>query len=155
MNLHDLAQAPGPDGQPLAGCVGCDGGPWPQALLPAPDDCTGWTAEELADAIGVPLADWPGNCYVISRAVLDRALVSGVARGGQWVGRIAPGSYFHHKLTDGGRRLAVMPRGIRHGWVELDDGRVLDPTRWVFEGASPYVYVGPNRGEYELEGEAA
>lgn len=30
----------------------------------------------------------------------------------------------------------------RHGWVELEDGCVLDPTRWVFEHVEPYIYVG-------------
>lgn len=32
----------------------------------------------------------------------------------------------------------------RHSWVLLDDGRVLDPTRWCFEGYPARVYVGPS-----------
>jgi hypothetical protein len=46
-------------------------------------------------------------------------------------------------------------RGVpftRHGWVVLKDGRVLDPTRWVFEDAQPSLYLGPPSEEYDEGG---
>jgi len=57
----------------------------------------------------------------------------GRARHGHWTGDVAYGSHFD--------RRAQLPF-IAHGWIQLDDGRVLDPTRWVFENVAPYLYVG-------------
>ncbi len=40
----------------------------------------------------------------------------------------------------------------RHGWVVADDGRtVWDPTRWVFEGVEPYIFVGPLESHQEYD----
>ncbi|WP_217648976.1 hypothetical protein, partial [Paracidovorax wautersii] len=38
---------------------------------------------------------------------------------------------------------------VRHGWIECDDGSLVDPTRWVFEGAEPYIYFGRPSREYD------
>lgn len=43
------------------------------------------------------------------------------------------------------RELSFIP----HGWVLMPDGRIFDPTRWTFEAKSPYLYVGPDRDEYD------
>jgi hypothetical protein len=70
---------------------------------------------------------------------------------GHYLGPVAPGTLFS------GRHGFV-----QHGWVELADGRVLDPTRWAFEGVEPYLYVGVrdhydeggNQLRRQLQGEA-
>ncbi len=90
-----------------------------------------------------PAAGWAGRCYAVSAAAVDRGLVSGVAVYGHFLGKISPRSYFASR------------RGwpfVRHGWVRLPDGRVLDLTRWTFTGRAPYVYAGRNRGEYDEGG---
>jgi hypothetical protein len=98
-------------------------------------------ASRWAKRIGRPLSSWMGDCYTIARLVIDHGLVRGVARYGAYMGEIAPGSMFADR--------ADVPGGVNHGWVELKDGRVVDPTRWVFEDVEPYIYRGENRGEYD------
>ncbi len=49
----------------------------------------------------------------------------------------------------------MFDRGLpfaRHGWIQCDDGRICDPTRWAFEGAEPYIWVGPNNSNYDPGG---
>jgi hypothetical protein len=48
---------------------------------------------------------------------------------------------------------------VQHGWVVLSApagaalcGYICDPTRWVFEGAAPYIFWGKNNGEYDEGG---
>lgn len=42
---------------------------------------------------------------------------------------------------------------VRHGWILADDGRVIDPTRWVFERKAPYLFAKLDRtGEYDEGG---
>jgi hypothetical protein len=89
-----------------------------------------------ADVIQIPLSQWPCNCFMIATAFIRTGLVKGKACYGGWLGPIAAGSPFE------GRGYT------HHGWVEQrgvsDDKLIVDPTRWVFENVSPYVYVGPN-----------
>lgn len=85
-------------------------------------------ALHVAEAIDLPLDQWPGQCYGISCAVLKANIVKGRAVYGHYRGHVAPGTLFS------GRTI------IQHGWIETEDGRVVDPTRWVFEGAKPYIY---------------
>jgi hypothetical protein len=87
--------------------------------------------------------NWRGKCYQISYQCVERKLVKGVAVYGHWLGRVHPDSMFF----SGGR----MPF-CRHGWVILDDGRIFDPTRWVFEAVKPYLYVGPGDAKEYDEG---
>lgn len=89
-------------------------------------------AEEVAELIHWPLDEWPGFCYGIAECLLDAGIVEGHLRYGHWLGPVAHGSMFW------GRPL------IRHGWVEKPDGTIVDPTRWVFEDAEPYIYEGRN-----------
>lgn len=58
-------------------------------------------------------------------------VVTGHVRYGFFWGKVAEGSPFDH----------TSPLH-RHGWVELPDGRIWDPTRWVFEDVDPYIYIG-------------
>jgi len=95
-------------------------------------------------AIGHPPEDWIGNCYAIACQILEAGLVKGRAAYGHFRGEVSPDAprfgEDHHRGWQ------------RHGWIILEDGRVLDPTRWVFEAKKPYIYVGPNDHEYDEGG---
>lgn len=90
--------------------------------------------EDLAALIGIPLADWPGNCHGIAEAVLRRAPVDGMRlTRGHWHGYISRNSIF------GARDFT------QHSWLVLADGRILDPTRWTLEDPKrPAIYLGVN-----------
>lgn len=91
--------------------------------------------EQVADLIGIPLTEWPGSCYGVATALVEHGLVPEGSRAvyGHWIGPIAPTSMFAARRSIG---------FTGHGWVLTDDGQVIDPTRYVFEDAAPYVYVG-------------
>jgi|SRR5882757_11575299 len=83
-----------------------------------------------------PTEQWKGNCFALATQVVRRGIVEGDAVYGMWHGPIAEGSFFEE-------RHGSLPF-TQHGWVNLHDGRICDPTRWVFENVEPYIYVGPN-----------
>src|ERR1041384_5251924 len=87
-------------------------------------------ANQVAKIIGLPVERWPGNCYSVAALCITKGVVVGRLQFGMWLGHIAKASVFK------GRPMA------RHGWILLPDGRIWDPTRWVFEAAEPYIYVG-------------
>lgn len=97
--------------------------------------------EAVASAIGIPVDRWPGNCHGIALAMLKAKIVTGTDRYGHYHGFIHPDCE-----RFGGRAFT------HHGWIE--DGDVLiDPTRWVFECAEPYIYIGPaNDPDYDFGG---
>lgn len=99
-----------------------------------PMDLTGMpTMEQCVKLVGPP-AEWKGRCAEVAARIAAAYLNDkGFPRYGAWHGDAHPQSFFASR-----RGLAF----IRHGWFELKDGRVFDPTRWVFEGAEPYLYVG-------------
>jgi hypothetical protein len=88
-------------------------------------------------ALKEPAAAWVARCYEIASKIVDAGLVKGAAVYGHWTGSVNRRSRFYGKPI------------VQHGWIALDaavydmnPGAVLDPTRWVFEAASPYIYVG-------------
>lgn len=87
----------------------------------------------IAEAIGLPLTDWPGNCHAVADRVLRRLPTQGM--------RLVRG-HFHGWTSPA----SVYGRGPQqHSWLRLQDGRVLDPTRWAFDQpGKPYLYVGEN-----------
>jgi len=91
------------------------------------------TLEACERALNEPASAWLARCYEISCKIVEAKLVDGDAVYGHWVGNVAPGSHFAGRTSTG---------FVRHGWILLKDGRVLDPTRWVFEDVEPYLYVG-------------
>lgn len=99
----------------------------------------------IAERIGVPVRDWPGQCYCIACLMLEKEVVKGEPRYGHWRGPIAPGSRF-----DRGSPVT------RHGWIQAKEGGrdiIIDPTRWVFEDRSPYIYQAPDfEGWYDAGG---
>lgn len=81
-----------------------------------------------------PTNNWVGQCFgIASEAVRHKLVPKGsVAVYGHWLGPIHDDSIF------GGRSFT------QHGWVNLPDGTICDPTRWVFEHVAPYIYFGPS-----------
>lgn len=82
-----------------------------------------------------PPDGWAGNCFGIATATVKHKLVpkGSAAVYGHWLGPIHSESMFF---------LPNRPF-VQHGWVILPDQTVCDPTRWVFEHVSPYIYYGP------------
>lgn len=99
------------------------------------------TVEKL-EAVAGPASDWEGSCYAI--ACRAAKLVNGQPRYGHWLGTVNPNGYW-------GPYAGAMFQ--RHGWVKLDDGRILDPTRWSFEAVEPYIWLGANDGTYDAAGQ--
>ena len=85
----------------------------------------------VARTIKIPFKKWPGKCYEIACAILKTNIIKGKARYGHWLGPVKEKTMFDKKPI------------IHHGWIECDD-LIVDPTRWVFEGVKPYIYVGEN-----------
>ena len=121
----ELAQLPGPA--------------WPRPLR---------DLVAAAELLGEPASAWAGRCYEIATALHRAATGAGFLTGGRVVyghyrGPVTPDSHF-------GRRAAA--GWIQHGWIDLGDGTVLDPTRWAFDGADPYLYQGPG-ADYDEGGD--
>lgn len=87
--------------------------------------------ERAIAELGDP-ATWEGRCHEMAHLMLVKGLVQGRLQYGNWVGPIADGSRFSGRAF------------THHGWIVQDDGTIVDPTRWVFEGVAPYIYAGPN-----------
>lgn len=96
------------------------------------------TVKDVAKAIKIPAKQWVNRCHEIASAIVDEGLVKGRAVYGLYLGPVDDDSFFNSEAP-----------GHRHGWVKLKGGRVLDPTRWVFENLPPYIYVGPRSREYD------
>jgi hypothetical protein len=88
------------------------------------------TIDALEAALGIPVDDW--DAYETALAIVDKGLSDGVAVRGYWTGPIAERDAVE---TDAHGR-------VRHGWILTPTGRILDPLRWLFEDAAPYVYEG-------------
>lgn len=97
--------------------------------------------DHVGRVIGLAPSLWAGQCYGIALAVVETGLVDGRARYGHWLGPVAPGTLFSRRPL------------VPHGWIEKAAGIVVDPTRWVFEDVSPYIYEGPN-DHYDVVGNA-
>ena len=67
-------------------------------------------------------------------------IVTGKLQDGHYIGEIHPDSIFLGK--------GPLDKGLRHCWIELDDGRVVDPTIWTITCEEPYIYIGENNGKY-------
>lgn len=98
-------------------------------------DASQVTVQDVQLAIGMTAKEWAGNCHAVASAIVDSGLVNGDVVYGHWTGPIATGSMFASPT----RPFA------RHAWILLQDGRIFDATRWVFEDVDPYIHVGwPN-----------
>jgi hypothetical protein len=103
------------------------------------------TVEQVVEAIGVPLENWEGNCYGIASLLAESGLVKGRPVYGHFLGKVSEES----EMWSARSRHPF----VQHGWVELEDGRIVDPTRWSFEAKEPYIWVGEDgQGEYDEGG---
>jgi hypothetical protein len=92
--------------------------------------------EQIEAAIG-PVESWKGNCYGVADALLNSGLLQPVidrfgmiqVTYGQYFGVVLKGNQFSDKAL------------IRHGWLELEEGIVIDPTYWVFVNEEPELRV--------------
>jgi len=98
--------------------------------------------KKIAREINVPEDKWTGRCFEIATKIYKSGLVPKNSRVvyGLWLGIIKDNNVFS------GRPFT------HHGWIELDDGTIYDPTRFVFENKNPYVWIGINAGEYDVGG---
>jgi len=87
---------------------------------------------------------WPGQCLAVVLSVLRNGLADGRQSNGTWCGPVA------QRHRDRYDPAEVALRRVRHTWITLTDGRVLDPTRWVFDDSAPYVYVGTDPERWYL-----
>lgn len=99
--------------------------------------------DRIAKKIKWPVSDWPKNCYAISVAIYRAKLVPAAScvRYGIWWGPVAEGSPFADRPFS------------HHGWIELPDRRIYDPTRYVFENVEPYIWIGSYSPDYDIAGQ--
>lgn len=98
---------------------------------------------DIEKAIGIPAKKWSKRCYEISCAILNSGIIDGLAVYGHYNGLVVEGSPFYKKTF------------IRHGWIVTPDGKIIDPTRWVFECVEPYIFVAKeSHPDYDRGGEA-
>ena len=81
--------------------------------------------------------NWPRFCCDVSAGILVNHLIEGTLMRGLYAGNIHRSSEFSS---------ATNP--FEHCWIELEDGRVLDPTRWTITCEEPYVYIDNNNIDY-------
>ena len=89
---------------------------------------------KAAKKIGIPMRSWAGRCYEIACLFVEKGVVNGTPVYGHWLGKVDP------KAQKFGERSGLPFQ--HHGWVLMKNGTVVDPTRWVFENAKPYVFIG-------------
>lgn len=94
-------------------------------------------------ALSLPTKKWKGNCHFIACLFVEKKLVKGRAVYGHWLGAVSPKSFFANRQK--------MPFQ-QHGWIKDGNGKIIDPTRWVFEAKQPYIFVDKNNGEYDEGG---
>lgn len=95
-----------------------------------------------------PARQWAGRCYEIAVACIDHGFVEGVPVYGHFIGEVNPRSYFG--------QLKRPTAFVQHGWVLVrgNQNLIFDPTRWAFTNEDPFLYFGPNKGEYDEGGNA-
>jgi hypothetical protein len=84
----------------------------------------------VARRIGIPLDEWPDREDMVAYQV-SHVFEIGSYADGHYLGLVdpdAPRFGVNSKLPMQG-----------HSWIELPDGTIVDPTRWVFENVEPYV----------------
>jgi hypothetical protein len=103
------------------------------------------SADEVGEAIGLSPSQWPKRCYEVAGLVAKSGLLQSAcdAHGpirlcyGLYDGPISAASPF------------ALQSMARHGWLEIDSGPVIDPTRWVFTATAPVLaVVGPDDYDY-------
>lgn len=84
---------------------------------------------EIESAINTHSDLWIGHCHLTSSKILKSGIITGNLVYGHYHGPIHEDSIFS---------MDVNPS---HGWIELGDDTICDPTRWVFDNVEPYLYM--------------
>ena len=87
--------------------------------------------EQVSESIDIPYEKWVARCYEIAAKIVKADLVEGKAVFGKYQGYIADSSFFAGKCG----------KLTNHGWILTKSGYIIDPTRWVFENTTPYIYI--------------
>jgi hypothetical protein len=96
------------------------------------------TIKQIEDAINIHSDRWIGHCHFTSSKILQSGIIDGDLIYGTYIGPIHENSIFSTDFRP------------QHGWIELPDGSICDPTRWVFEDVDPYLYISTNNNlEYQ------
>ena len=97
------------------------------------------TAEAVAQHIDLDVDDWINHCDLVVRRMKERKVVGPNAV----IERMSPGPWEDPADTD--------QNLIFHDYLRLEDGRVVDPTRWCYQSSErPFIYVGLGDGiEYD------
>ncbi len=98
------------------------------------------TIEDIENKLDLPTEHWHGKCTLIAHYA--HWFIGGHEIYGKYQGPIDEDGYWENRRA--------LPNN--HGWVLLDDGRILDPTRWSFENVEPYIYIGKNDDDYDEGG---
>jgi hypothetical protein len=111
--------------------------------LPTLEECE----QALEDSFGPSgsAAAWVGRCYEIAAKLLAQNDIEGSVLEGRFPKgtRLCYGHYLGERTPAG---LYPNHYGVpfaQHGWLELPDGRIFDPTGWAFYSSEPAIYVGP------------
>ena len=98
--------------------------------------------ELIEKRIGIPAIEWKGRCHEIAHQIYLKDLVpkDSKVRYGLWWGFISQDSVFSNRPF------------THHGWIELSDGRIYDPTRFVFFDGEPSIFIGEKNEDYDAGG---
>lgn len=99
------------------------------------------TIKQCEGEIG-PAREWKGRCHEVALKLHQSGLIRGRVAYGHWLGPIKRKSFFNERRG--------MPF-VQHGWI-LQNTVIIDPTRWVFEAATPYVFSGKDEAGFYDEG---
>lgn len=106
------------------------------------------SVEDIAQAIGLPVEQWPGNCYAVAVKMNEKLQLGLTPCYGHFSGWVHRASMFSPRMQSMGV--------VNHGWLATDDGVIVDPTRFVFENQPAGIYIGrEHSADYERGGNSA
>lgn len=92
------------------------------------------SAAPLAKCLDLPPLEWVMRCHEISAMAIGSGCITGSTIYGNYYGPISSECPMEEWIL---RSQQGIP--VRHGWIRQPSNVIIDPTRWVFEGADPYV----------------
>ena len=103
------------------------------------------SVKKLVACLGATPDQWISQCHIIATAAIQAGCYDGEARYGSYFGPVSKRCPFEDFII---KKQQNVP--IRHGWIEQDDGTIIDPTRWVFLGIKPVIFsIRPTDPEYQ------